>query len=45
MCYEERDTDSLLHFYRKAIRLRKALPVVRNGDYKEHYHFSSKLYV
>ena len=42
---EDRDPDSLLHFYRKAIRLRKALPVVRDGSYKEHYRFSSRLYV
>lgn len=42
---EERDPDSLLHFYRKAIRLRKALPVVRDGSYKEYFHCSSKLYV
>ena len=42
---EERDSDSLLNFYRKANRLRKALPAVRDGSYKEHYRFSSKLYV
>ena len=42
---EEKDPDSLLHFYRKAIGLRKALRVVREGTYKEHFHKSSRLYV
>ena len=42
---EERDPDSLLHFYRKAIALRKALPVVRDGEYREYFRLSSKLYV
>ena len=42
---EERDPDSLLHFYRKAIALRKALPAVRDGEYREYFRLSSKLYV
>lgn len=42
---EEANSDSLLHFYRKAIALRKSLDVVRNGSYKEYFHRSSKLYV
>lgn len=42
---EEQDPDSLLNFYRKAIRLRKSLPVVRHGTYKEHFRGSAKLYV
>ena len=42
---EDRDPDSLLNFYRKAISLRKALPAVRYGDYKEYYRANSKLYV
>ncbi|MBQ7796081.1 MAG: alpha-glucosidase [Lachnospiraceae bacterium] len=42
---EEKDPDSLLNFYRKAIALRKSLKVVREGTYKEHFHSSSKLYV
>ena len=42
---EDRDPDSLLNFYRKAISLRKALPAVRDGDYKEYYRANSKLYV
>lgn len=42
---QEREPDSLLNFYRKAIELRKSLAAVRYGTYKEHFHRSSKLYV
>ena len=42
---QEKDPDSLLNFYRKAIHLRKSLQVVREGTYKEHFHSSSKLYI
>ena len=42
---QEKDENSLLHFYRKAIALRKSLPVVRDGSYQEHFHASRKLYV
>ena len=42
---QETDPDSILNFYRKAIALRKSLPVVRYGSYKEHFHSSSKHYV
>ena len=41
----EADPDSLLHFYRKAIRLRKELPAVRYGKYREYFRFSGKFYV
>ena len=41
---QEQDPDSILNFYRKAIHLRKSLPVVRHGDYREHYALSNKLY-
>lgn len=41
---QEADPDSILNFYRKAIRLRKELKVVRHGEYKEHYPLSGKLY-
>ena len=41
---QEEDPDSILNFYRKAIHLRKSLPVVRHGDYREHYALSNKLY-
>jgi glycosidase len=42
---QEQDPDSILHFYRKAIRLRKELPVVRHGSYKEHNPLSGKHYI
>ena len=42
---EEKDPDSLLNFYRKAIALRKSLPAVRYGEYREHFHRSKKFYV
>ncbi len=41
---QEQDPDSLLNFYRKAIALRKSMPVVRHGAYREHGRFSSKFY-
>ena len=40
----EEDPDSLLHFYRRAIALRKALPVVRHGSYREYHALSSRRY-
>lgn len=42
---QEADPHSLLNFYRKAISLRKSLPAVRHGDYKEYFKSSGKLYV
>ena len=42
---QESDPNSLLNFYRKAIGLRKSLPVVRFGNYKEYQKASKKLYV
>lgn len=39
------DPDSLLNFYKKAIALRKRLPVVRDGSYHDHCFGSGKLYV
>jgi len=42
---QENDPDSILNFYRKAIALRKSLPVVRDGSYREHFRLSRKLYV
>ena len=41
---QENDPDSVLNFYRKAIKLRKTLSAVRYGDYTEHFKGSSKLY-
>ena len=42
---QEKDPDSLLNFYRKAIALRKSLPVVRDGNYTEHFASSRTQYV
>ena len=42
---QENDPDSLLNFYRKAIRLHKSLSVVQDGSYREFYRHSGKLYV
>lgn len=42
---QEKDPDSILNFYRKAIALRKSLPVVRHGNYTEHFRSSRKQYV
>ena len=41
---QERDPDSILNFYRKAIALRKKLPVVKEGSYREHFPLSGKVY-
>ena len=42
---QEEDPDSILNFYRKAIRLRKRLDCVRHGVYKEHQKLSDKVYM
>lgn len=42
---QEKDTDSILNFYRKVIKLRKELSCVRHGNYTEYNKYSSKLYV
>ena len=42
---QEKDENSVLNFYRKAIELRKNLSCVKNGIYKEYNKFSSSLYV
>ncbi len=42
---QEKEEDSILNFYRKAVALRKALPVVKDGVYKEHFPLSPKQYV
>lgn len=39
------DPDSILNFYKRAIALRKQLPVVRDGSYRAYYTGSSQLYV
>ena len=42
---DEADPYSVLNFYRKAIALRRRLPVVREGIYREHKRASGELYV
>ena len=41
---QEDDENSVLNFYRKAIKLRKEFSAVRYGDYKEYGKSSSKVY-
>jgi glycosidase len=41
----EADENSLLHFYRKALALRKQHPVIIWGSYMEHFSHSSSFYV
>ncbi len=41
---QENDNDSILNFYRKAIKLRKELSAVKCGNYKEYNKGSSKVY-
>ncbi len=41
---QEKDENSVLNFYRRAIGLRKTLSCVRYGDYKEYGKSSSKFY-
>ena len=42
---EEADPDSLLNFYREAVRLRRTLPVVRYGTFRQYEIWSGKLFV
>ena len=42
---QEEDENSILNFYRRAIELRKSLPVVRDGSYREYYKIYRHLYV
>ena len=42
---QEADPDSLLNFYRKAIRLRKELSCVRYGKFREYRKLSGKHYI
>jgi oligo-1,6-glucosidase len=41
---QEADKNSVLNFYREAIKLRKSLSSVKNGNYKEYGKLSGKLY-
>ncbi|MBR6114369.1 MAG: alpha-glucosidase [Oscillospiraceae bacterium] len=42
---QEGDPDSLLNFYREAVRLRKELPVVRYGSFRQYERLNGKLFV
>lgn len=42
---QENDENSILNFYRKAIKIRKELNVVKDGIYKEYNKLSSKVYM
>ncbi len=42
---QEDDPDSLLNFYREAVRRRRELPVVRYGTFRQYYPLSNKLFV
>ena len=42
---QDNDPDSILNFYRQAVRLRKQLSCVRWGNYKEYQKHSKKLYM
>ena len=42
---EEKDPGSLLNFYREAVRLRRTLPVVRYGTFRQYEIWSGKLFV
>ena len=41
---QEKDENSVLNFYRRAIKLRKELSSVKNGNYKEHGKMSTSFY-
>ena len=41
---QEKDENSVLNFYREAIKLRKSLSSVKNGNYKEYGKGSSSFY-
>ena len=42
---QEKDPDSVLNFYRKAVALRKKLSCVRYGDYQEFFRNSGTFYM
>lgn len=42
---QEADPESILHFYRKAVALRKQLSCVRHGIYRDHFFLNHQLYV
>ena len=42
---QDKDPDSILNFYRRAIGLRKSLSCVRDGEYREYRKLSGKVYM
>ena len=42
---EEKDPDSILHFYRKCIALRKRNEALLFGSYREYMHHSRRIYM
>ncbi len=42
---QDADPNSILNFYRRAVKLRKGLSCVRHGAYQEHFPLSGKVYV
>ena len=42
---QENDPQSILNFYRRAVKLRKQLSCVRYGEYQEYFPLSDKVYV
>lgn len=42
---QQKDPQSVLNFYRKAVELRKSIPVVKNGSYREYMPLSGRFYV
>jgi oligo-1,6-glucosidase len=42
---QENDPDSVLNFYRKTIKLRKMIPVIKDGRYTEYMKGSGSFYV
>ena len=42
---QEENPNSILNFYRKAVKLRKELSCVRNGNYQEYNKSSNKVYM
>ena len=42
---EESDPDSILHFYRKALRVRKSSEALLYGDYREYQPLSGKRFI
>lgn len=41
---EQKDPDSILNFYKKALKVRKAYPALSKGSYKEYYPLSEDVY-